>query len=166
MSRRKLGRKITDFYQATNKSMKDHLKSIHYLCTTADIWSTKYRSFLGVTVHWVGIAFGCLKSLNNFFFTQIDVKTLERRSGVLACTRFTGTHSYDKIAQLLHNILQNFALDHSKIMSTVTDNGSNFVKAFNEFGHDVNEMLDSTEDGKSINNFFPYSNNNYFLYKW
>lgn len=52
----------------------------------------------------------------------------------MACKRFAGTHSYDKIAKLLIEILTSYGIQNDKVIGTVTDNGSNFVKAFKEFG--------------------------------
>ncbi|CAI6360367.1 unnamed protein product [Macrosiphum euphorbiae] len=86
------------------------------VCTTADIWSTKHRSFIGITAHW------------------IDDKTLGRHSCVLACQRFFGAHTFDKIGEIMVDIFSKFNLSNDNIVSTVTDNGSNFVKAFKEFG--------------------------------
>lgn len=54
-------------------------------------------------------------------------------SGVLSFNRFKGSHTYDKIAEMLFEI-QYFKLRHEQVVSTTTDNGSNFVKAFREFG--------------------------------
>ncbi|KAK8788878.1 hypothetical protein V5799_021346 [Amblyomma americanum] len=71
---------------------------------------------MGVTVHW------------------IDRNSLSRRSLALACRRFAGRHTYDKIGELLEDIRQDFDISHDKIVATVTDNASNFVKAFKEFG--------------------------------
>lgn len=70
---------------------------------------------MGVTVHFID-------------------ENLQRHSFAFACRRFAGTHSYDRIAELLEDINLSFDLDNIKIVSTITDNGSNFVKAFSEFG--------------------------------
>lgn len=43
----------------------------------------------------------------------------------------------------------NFNLDNSKIVSTVTDNGSNFVKAFKEYGLKIEEEESDSEDNES-----------------
>lgn len=48
--------------------------------------------------------------------------------------RFKGSHTYDKIAEMLFEIQSSFKLRHDQVVSTTTDNGSNFVKAFREFG--------------------------------
>lgn len=95
--------------------MKKEFESVEYFCATADIWSTKHKSFLGVTLHW------------------IDDETLERKSKALCCRRFESPHNADRIAVMLSTIYDEFNI-LSKVICTVTDNASNFVKAFKEFG--------------------------------
>ncbi|XP_023318399.1 uncharacterized protein LOC111694435 [Trichogramma pretiosum] len=92
------------------------LAKTNCVCTTADAWSSKHRRFLGVTAHW------------------IDDNNLSRKSVALACRNFPGTHSFDNVTNLLEEIHTFFELPLSKLAGTVTDNGSNFVKAFKEFG--------------------------------
>jgi len=52
-SRRTLGRRIDDDYNCAVEYLKQTFQSINYISTTADIWSTKHKSFIGVTAHWV-----------------------------------------------------------------------------------------------------------------
>ncbi|XP_077256457.1 uncharacterized protein LOC143894193 [Temnothorax americanus] len=143
LSRRSLGRRIKDLYESNTKSIKKILtEEAQYICTTADVWSSKKRSFLGVTAHW------------------ININSLKRQSAVLACRRFQGTHSFDRIAEMLCDIHSEFGLDSSKILATVTDNASNFAKAFRVLGvklcnfqRDVdgenNEFSDTSADEES-----------------
>ena len=70
---------------------------------------------------------------------QIHEKTLERKSAAIVCKRFPGTHPHDAIARYLNEIHVSFNLDDNKLVATITDNGSNFVKAFKEFGVDVTD---------------------------
>ncbi|KYN01440.1 hypothetical protein ALC62_07790 [Cyphomyrmex costatus] len=114
-SRRTLVRRIDNDYNRIVNNLKQTLQSIKYISTTADIWSTKHKSFMGVTAHWI-------------------TEDLKRNSCVLDCRRFKGTHSYDRIAEMFLDIYSEYGLKHEQVISTVTDNGSNFVKAFAEFG--------------------------------
>lgn len=50
-----------------------------------------------------------------------------------------GKHSYDRIAELLQDTFNEYSLLREQIVSTVTDNGSNFIKAFKEFGYDIQD---------------------------
>jgi hypothetical protein len=63
------------------------------------VWSAKIKSFMGVTVHW------------------IDEDLLERKSASLACRRFKGAHTHDKIAKILHNVYNKYNLDVTKVNS-------------------------------------------------
>ncbi|XP_026811200.1 uncharacterized protein LOC113552536 [Rhopalosiphum maidis] len=85
---------------------------------------------MGVIAHW------------------IDFVTLERQSCVLACNRFTGNHLYDRVAEMLYNILREFSTQCDQVVSTIIDNGSNFVKAFKEFGCDFLKENDTDNDDK------------------
>lgn len=52
--------------------------------------------------------------------------------GVVSHIFGLGSHTYDKIAQLIDGVIEEYGI-HSKVSHMVTDNGSNFVKAFKEF---------------------------------
>jgi len=99
MSRRSLSRKIETRFNTSIEKLKSALEKVNYLCTTADVWSAKRRSFMGVTVHW------------------IDEDLLERKSASLACRRFKGAHTHDRIAKILHNIYYKYNLDVTKVNS-------------------------------------------------
>ncbi|RXG59597.1 hypothetical protein Avbf_15859, partial [Armadillidium vulgare] len=116
MSRRSLGRHIFQKVDEVHAKIKTDLSQQAFLCTTADVWSTKHRSFMGVTVHW------------------INESTIERQSATLACSRFKGAHTYTKVAEILSSIHRKFVISRSTIIATVTDNGANFAKCFKEFG--------------------------------
>ena len=96
------------------KELKKILEAQQYVSTTADIWSANNKSFMGVTVHW------------------IDADTLARKKAAIACKRFRGRHTYDAIATELEDIFSQYGLTYNKVTACVTDNGSNFVKAFKE----------------------------------
>lgn len=133
-------KKIEDFFLDNTARVKSDLEKASYVCTTADIWSAKHRSFLGVTGHWINEDF-------------------ERCSAALACHRFSGIHSYDRITELLEDIHLQFNLRNDKLVATITDNGSNFVKAFREFGPSC-DSVDENDDGQEDEiEFFDLSSN-------
>ncbi|KAE9530032.1 hypothetical protein AGLY_011494 [Aphis glycines] len=87
----------------------------NFICTTADIWSCNNKSYLGMTCHF------------------INENTYDRSSYVLGCRRIKGSHTYDNIAEIINEITQTYKINNSKISHTVTDNASNFGKAFRIF---------------------------------
>jgi hypothetical protein len=93
--------------------------------------------FLGVTVHW------------------LDPITLARRSAVLGLKRIVGSHTHDVLAASLARIHSDFGLRVEKITSTVTDNGSNFVKAFEVFGTGDSARHKSARPQTHPNPLFP-----------
>ena len=75
--------------------------------------STQQKLF-GMIVHWY------------------DHSTLQRCKAAICCTRLVGHHTYDALASKIESIHRSYSLN-GKITVTVTDNGSNFVKAFKTF---------------------------------
>jgi hypothetical protein len=132
-----LRRNIAAEFTRFKLDLKVRFSKASCICLTADIWGSKNRSFLGVTAHWI----------------EVDGQgKLHRRSAGIACKRFygifififylfdyfhkssffLGKHDYSSISKKLDEIIAAFDL-HCKVNFIVTDNGSNFVKAFKEF---------------------------------
>ncbi|XP_036336509.1 uncharacterized protein LOC118746724 isoform X1 [Rhagoletis pomonella] len=107
---------------------KDLLNTVQYYCTTVDVWSVGEISFLGYTCHW------------------LCPTTFKRSHIALACRRFKGSPTYDRIAQLIASIHEEFNLEDNKLQLTITDNGANFCKAFKEYGLTAEESIDSSSD--------------------
>jgi hypothetical protein len=79
---------------------------------TIDFWSKNNKAYLGETVHWYG-------------------PDLKRFS--IAVKRVKGSHTYDVIAREIEQNHAQFRITKKAVLAT-TDNGSNFVKAFVQFG--------------------------------
>ena len=60
---------------------------------------------------------------------------MHRYKAVLACKRFKRKHSNESIAKILEEVFSAYELNNTKVLSTVTDNASNFKKAFKVFGN-------------------------------
>ncbi|KAK6321957.1 hypothetical protein J4Q44_G00067490 [Coregonus suidteri] len=101
------------------KKVTEAMRGVDRIATTTDCWSARRRSFIGVTAHW------------------IDPDNLNRCSAALACKRLRGLHTFDVLAGALNDIHSEFEI-RGKIVRTTTDNGSNFLKAFQVFGEDEN----------------------------
>lgn len=114
------------------KSISSWLSKVEWIAITCDIWSSRSRSFFGVTGHWID-------------------SDLNRHSIVLALKRFSGSHSWDRIIPLIKEILTKFQIER-KTISATTDNGSNLIKAFRLYGlEDIPDTSEETEDGDGEN---------------
>lgn len=127
MSRRTLVRKLEEEYSNCSQNLKNNLSRVTTVATTADIWSCRKRSYLGMTVHY------------------IDPTSLERKMGVLACRRLKGRHTYDVVAKEIEMIHVEYGIEN-KVCSTTTDNASNFVKAFDVFQDNAHNDADDSEE--------------------
>lgn len=67
----------------------------------------------------------------------LDSSNFQRHSVALACRRLKGPHTFDVLASTLTDIHTEYEI-RQKIVRTTTDSGSNFLKAFREFGVDEN----------------------------
>jgi len=100
-----------------------------YICNTADIWSANNKSFMGMTSHF------------------IDSKTYKRYSYVLGCRRIKGSHNFLNIAEVINEISDTYRINNSKITHIITDNASNFGKAFRTFSNVSTSGSDSYNVG-------------------
>ena len=83
----------------------------------------------------------------------VDPETLLRESFEIACERFSGTHSFDSIAERISEVHDKISLDYKKITRTITDNASDFAKAFREFGFKEQNENDNQESSEDKVNF-------------
>ncbi len=121
---RQMGRKtfsnyLDKEYSKMESELKTTFEGLDYIATTADIWSVHNRSFLGMTAHWINTA------------------TLQRQKAALACK---GSKVDTRMMSLL---LRSITFIHYM----VTDNGSNFVKAFQMYQP---ESLSDDEDDEEV----------------
>jgi len=91
-----------------------------------------------------------LCSCDCYHASCLNDKSLKRQKVAIACIRITGRHTYDILAAKIEEIHRSFGL-HGKISATVTDNGSNFVKAFTCFSvqeteHDNDDKISMVDD--------------------
>lgn len=114
-NRKQLMDELHESFCAMVQELKDNLKNIATVCVTADCWTVFRRSYLGMTVHW------------------IDPTTMDRKSMGISCRRILGRHTYDILADAIESVLEDYGIK-SKTSMIVTDNGSNFIKAFRIFG--------------------------------
>lgn len=127
MTRVMLGSRMDEAAKEMKKAVTEAMRGVEYIATTTDCWSVQRRSFIGVTAHW------------------IDADTLKRCSAALACKQLRGSHTFELLANALNDIHSEFGI-RGKIVRTTTDNGSNFVKAFQVFGED-NSAVEAVSDG-------------------
>ena len=90
--------------------MCEQFENSEQISVTLDIWTDRQmRAFLGVTDHYI----------ENF----------ELKNTVLACRRFSGSHTGENILNQFEDILDSFSIK-DKVHIAVTDNASNMKKVF------------------------------------
>jgi len=101
-------------FEVMEQKVKAALEGTDDVSTTADVWTVHNRSYFGMTVHW------------------LDPTTLKRCKAAHCCARVVGRHTYDVLAAKIEHVHSSYGLTR-KVTATVTNNGSNFVKAFTTF---------------------------------
>ena len=91
---------------------------------------------MGVTCHW------------------LEIDSLLRKSGCLTVRRIFGSNSYDVLAKTLSAVHKQFQISR-KVVVTITNSGSNFLKAFRVFSreaemHCENEFDEEFEDDEIV----------------
>jgi|688.fasta_scaffold592998_2 hypothetical protein len=130
MCRKTLAKRLQAKYVAAKENIVDHLLKLNHVCTTADLWTAHGKSYLGMTCHW------------------LHPTSYERNSICLAIRRVTGRHTYNVIASSLDSINLEFGVEN-KTAITITDSGSNMLKAFKLFGAEAVASNDETPDGSN-----------------
>lgn len=122
-------------FHNTMSELKDILSKQKYLCLTADVWSSRAQSYLGVTVHF------------------LNSTTHKRESYLLAFKQIFFRRTYDELAKAMHDIFNKYDIKVSQITNIVTDGGSAFCKMFKKFGSSIDavvttygEEFDSNDD--------------------
>ncbi|CAI6343554.1 unnamed protein product [Macrosiphum euphorbiae] len=131
LSRKTLMSKISTTADNLKANLKAQLSTteVKYVCATADCWSVFKRSYIGITVHWY------------------DPESFQRLSAALACRRIKGRHTFDVLAKIMHDVIYEYGI-FNKIIKIVTDNGSNFIKAFRVYSEseNVDENMEMEEE--------------------
>ena len=128
--RKSLTLHLDKVFEAMELKVKAALEVVDAVSTTADVWTGHNRSYLGMTVHWV------------------DPTTLKRCKAALCCTRVVGRHTHDVLAAKIEHVHSSYGITR-KVTATVTDKGSNFVKAFTTFSLQ-DSTRSSTDDSSSV----------------
>lgn len=109
-------------YCFMKNALIDVIDKSEYVCLTADLWTNKARSYMGVTIH-------------------LFDEALNRQSYLLAFRRMYGRHTHMAIKEMLINVIKEFKIKKSKITHIITDGARNFGKAFS-----VDDKKDNTND--------------------
>ncbi|KAG1952333.1 zinc finger BED domain-containing protein [Pimephales promelas] len=128
MSRPTLRSSIAEATKSMKKKLIAAMSEVEYIATTTDCRTTRRRSFIGITAHW------------------LDPDSLDRHSVALACRQLKCSHTFEVLAAALNDIHAEYQI-RDKIVRTTTDNGSNFLKAFRVYGdQDENNNATYTEE--------------------
>ena len=109
-SRRKLSRDIAVRGEEAKCILTNLLAKVSYVATTADSWSAHNRAFIGMTVHY------------------IDPVNLDRKNAILGIKEIKVQQTGAYLARVMLDLHQEFGIS-TKVISTTTDNGANYVAA-------------------------------------
>lgn len=124
-SRRKFISTLATEFKKMKAELKETLQQQKHVCLTADAWSSRAQSYLGVTVHF----------LNSDF---------QRESYVLAFKQMFCKQTYKELAEAMANIFTDYNISKSQITNIVTDGGSNFAKMFKIYGKSIDAVVTTT----------------------
>lgn len=101
-----------------HEKLKDNLSAARKVCLTIDHWAAHHKGYVGITAHW--------------YDPESDLKS--KKKACIALRRITGRCTYDVLAKLIESVIAECKIT-GKVSHCITDSGSNFLKAFREFGN-------------------------------
>lgn len=106
-----LKKQLINKYEAVSSRLKTKLNKATHICLSTDVWTETMaeKSYLGVTAHF----------LDGISIISID----------LACKQLDSNHTAEYLGENLTKILADWEIEKEKVISIVTDNGSNIVAA-------------------------------------
>lgn len=131
--RRVIAKELKVRYEYYVKMLTELIENQNFICLTSDIWSSNNRSYLGMTCHY------------------INETNYNRHSYVLACKRIKGSHTHLNISKVITQIMQEYKINCEKVSHVVTDNASNFGKAFRIFSSQHIDSSDNSNNSKNVN---------------
>ena len=129
--RRSINRELDQVWIELKAKISVHLQSANFVSICCDIWSKKglTSSYLGTTA---------------YFFSRSDHC---RHIVTLAVRRLVTYHTVCTIRQSVDEILAEWDIDSTKILASLTDNGSNMIAAFKA---KLEEEEEDTEDVEEV----------------
>lgn len=114
-------------YKKMKEKLSNTLSQQENLCITADVWSSRCQSYLGVTVHFLN-------------------KEFKRESYVLAFKQILVKQTYKELAKAMDQIFTDFGIKKCQIRNIVTDGGSNFCKLFKIYGNSIDAVVTTYDE--------------------
>lgn len=111
--------------QKVKTELKERLAQQKHLCITADGWTSRAQSYLGVTCHFIN-------------------EHYERESYLLAFKQMKQRQTYDILAKAMDEIFKDYGIEICQITNIVTDGGSNFCKMFKKYGDSIDVVTLNT----------------------
>lgn len=113
---------LDDEYTKMKEALKELLSKQKFVCLTADVWSARAQSYLGVTVHF------------------INPETFQNESYVLAFQQIKFKQTYNALGKAIKGIMEDYGIKKSQVTNIVTDGGSAFCKMFKVYGTPIDEQ--------------------------
>lgn len=129
-SRHKFMSTLDAHFKEVKTELKMLLSKQSHICVTADVWSSRAQSYLGVTVHFINESF-------------------DRESYLLGFKQLKQRQTYDVLAKALDEIFKDFGIEKSQITNIITDGGSAFCKMFKKYGDSIDVICLNT-NGEEI----------------
>lgn len=123
---------ITEQYDGMKGEIIKIIEKQNFICTTADVWSSRAQAYLGMTGHYID-------------------DDLKRRSFVLGFRELLGKQTNEVLAVEIAKVFDDYKIPVDKVTHIVTDGGSAFCKAFKVFGKGSDPLVDNIEHAEEDN---------------